>query len=77
MFIPRTENGEILNKGIIIASNGVLIYNGDYKNGNKDGNGTTFNIDGSIKYTGTFKRNVYSGKVHYSMKTAMFIKVNF
>ncbi len=62
MFIPRTENGEILNKGTIISSNGVLLYNGDYKNGNKDGSGTTFNIDGSIKYTGTFKRNVYSGK---------------
>ncbi|MEE1154912.1 MAG: hypothetical protein UH241_07135 [Acutalibacteraceae bacterium] len=67
LFIPKTDNGEILPKGTILSANGTLLYSGDYKNGNKDGKGTLFNSDGTIKYSGDFKRNQYSGTgiLHY------------
>lgn len=65
------ENGDIvitgndedgpIQSGTILSADGGLVYNGDLKNGAKDGYGTLFNPDGSIKYVGDFKRNAYHG----------------
>lgn len=50
-------------KGIYTYNNG-LRYQGNYKDGVKQGHGTIFNHDNSISYEGEFDEDLPHGKGH-------------
>lgn len=55
-FKSGKENGQIRE-----YMGGVLLYEGNKKDGKKDGEGTEYDYDGTLKYQGEFKDDLYHG----------------